>query len=217
MEIIVDKFKLYQKPKYAIYILTHAHLDHNSIPKNFNSTVYCSPFTAQIMDLIGMAQWLNPLLVPNTWVTIENEQVFVFDSEHCFGSIGFYCRGLLYFGDSRPTVDSIAFIKHSLFDLKIEKIKKDSFFKKTIKQKFQKNVPSVEESRSIIKNLIDQQKMDQKIWIVISHFGSLSVLSNFDEKYDFVFHSQTNEKKSVPFQICQFVVDAQFSKTKKKN
>lgn len=213
MEIIVDKFKLYQKAENAIYILTHAHLDHNSIPKKFNSPVYCSPFTAQIMDLIEQAQWLKPILVPNTWIEIENTKIFVFDSDHCFGSIGFYCNGLLYFGDSRPTSQSLTFIKYNLSKYKINKLKKDSFFKKTITpQKKVYSVPSVEESQAMIKHLVHQHA-HQRICIVISHFGSLSALSNLG--YNVVFSSVKNNA-STPSKICQFVVDKQFSNTTKK-
>ncbi len=197
MKIIVDKFSFKDGETSHIYILTHAHTDHGSIPQKFKNSIYCTLLTAQI--LIGTFSYLSsilkPILIPNQWIEIKNKKIFIFDSYHSIGSIGFYYKNMLYWGDGRPNQQMIHFLK-SVIQKPLTSIQSDLFFTNLIdpKHDIAYNIPTVEKTKNILTNLI---KTKQNIWIRLPHFGALHVLP-LNLNYSYV-HARD---KPIPNKSC---------------
>ena len=196
-KIIVDQFSYKHGKNDQIHILTHAHTDHGSIPKKFQNQIYCSPMTAKI--LLAAFPFLNeilvPILIPNKWIKILDIFLFIFDSNHSLGSIGFVYEDSLYWGDGRPTKQMIHLLM-SIIQVPLKNIKCDLFFKEmeNPKHHISFSIPSVAETSKLIHELISKH---ENVWIKIPHFGALHILPlNTNSKY---IH---NRFKPIPNQIC---------------
>jgi hypothetical protein len=174
MTLFIDVFQKKSLVEDGVYVLTHAHLDHMTIPKSFSKKIYCSPVTHKLLEKLRPGIKSEPLLVPNRWCTLENKiHLFVFDSNHCVGSIGFYYEGHLYFGNGRPT-----YIQHLLFQLQdvVADIRFVHFDDFAASKRFW-DPPLPKQSTQWIKDFM-LQKLDHydQIEISLPHFGALQHL-----------------------------------------
>ncbi len=197
MKIIVDQFSYKDGKNDYLHILTHAHTDHGAIPQKFPNQIYCSPMTAKI--LISTFPYLEmiliPILIPNKSISINKYNLFIFDSNHSFGSIGFIYKDLLYWGDGRPNQQMIHFLK-SKIQKPLKSLKIDLFFKEmeNPKHPIPFLIPTIDETIKMIEDLI---QTNTNVWIKIPHFGALHVLPlNKNSKY--IYH----RIKPIPNQIC---------------
>ena len=104
MSILFDIFTLNNTKKFTsrdrcVFVLSHAHLDHARIPKNFAYVILC---TAETKSLLPNVAQLRGVLIPG-WNSCKDLEFYVFKTDHCFGSIGIWYDGVLYHGDGRFT------------------------------------------------------------------------------------------------------------------
>ncbi len=199
-KIIVDEFYCKNGKNENIHILTHAHTDHGMIPQKFPNVVYCSPMTAQILisTFPYLASKLKPILIPNKYIIIHECKIFIFDSNHSFGSIGFIYNQELYWGDGRPSEQMIHFLKTKIIKQPLQTIKVDLFFNNIENRKkhdIDYDLPTADQTTQIVAKLI--QNTLKPIWIRLPHFGGLHVLpSNYNYTY---IHTRN---KPIPNQNC---------------
>ncbi len=203
MKIIVDDFSLKTECKNCFYILTHCHTDHCSIPKNFTHFIYCSPLTALIVLEIypHTKKIIKGNLIANCWNKIKNQKIFIFDSCHSIGSIGFFYpkKNYLHFGDGRPSKQLIQFLRKNIKTNAKTHIETDSFF---IERKFlNKDIPTIDDSLLNLMKIIDENYNKKKIWIKIPHLGILYILPS---KYNYNYISKKSFS-SLPDIACKFV------------
>jgi len=182
--VFIDDFK---NKHNGIHILTHAHTDHlRSIPKTFDQIIYCSPKTKELLPNIEI---LDDRLIPGTWVEIDDLKFYVFDSNHCMGSIGLYWDHNLYWGDGRP-------YRYPMFrHLTIKTIHQDSFWQDCKVS----SLPGPHQTREWIRSLLHMDGFNYFV-IVLPHFALLEHLPR-----EFCYHLKV--KDGLPDQLCQRAFD----------
>jgi len=200
MLLCVDKFR--QKEEERLFVLTHAHTDHSRIAQKFPFPIYCSPITCNLMKLSHPHVTFVPTLVLNTWCVIhKNVFLYVFDSGHCIGGIGFYCpqQSYLHFGEGRPSQDTIQMLLYTieLFPSSSKlKAECDSLFFRDFE--FIDTIPTQKDTQHMIRDIILSQKAQNVlIRICVSHFGTLSFLP-----LEFGYHWIGSLQKSIAGHMC---------------
>ncbi len=188
--MFVDRFR---KKEIGIHILTHAHCDHvNTIPKNFNQVIYCSPQTKIIVKNMFQHVIFNDILIVNKSCKIENKLFYIFNSHHCVGSIGFYVDNHIYFGDGRPDIQTIQYLYKHYY---IQSIYHDTFWKNYPNVFY--DLPCVQTSQKWIDGII-KSFHTENIVICIPHFGSLEHLP----KHITYNINELQITNNIPNQVC---------------
>ncbi len=203
MEICADLFGK-GKPN-TIFILTHAHMDHGYIPQKFKYPVYCSQTTGAIM--IAAYPYLHAIIKPilhiNKWCNIQTEELFIFDSHHCMGSIGFFHNGLLHWGDGRPNRAILDFIQFCLGNQEISTIKHDTFFEKTLNHtSLDMNIPSIDDTTNLLLSLMTMKIKEKPVWIVMTNYGTLDALPTNMFYYKYKCAKPKHDNKNLPDKMC---------------
>ena len=165
----VDNFKLDPTEKIKVFLVSHAHRDHvPSSLKRFPFPIYCSRLTATMVE--------HPekfILHPDKWYEINGIKIYVFETVHCPGSIGFFFPkyDVMYLGDTRVSTSLLKTI-HSLDPGKI-------LYDNT-HQMFEGMFPSVETSAIMLQQIISEMQISRKkktIYLCLPHIGSILLIS----------------------------------------
>ncbi len=183
--IRIDTFKKQgDEDAAAIYVLTHAHIDHSGgLPKSFVHTVYCSPITQYLLQESYPNVNFQGILISGVWTLLKNRLVYCFDSKHSIGGIGLVVPDahLVHFGDGRPSESTVTKILEitKLFKVHNIDIRCDRYFENLQDKKtcdnFPTKIPTHKESMAILSKFLLKHVTDN-IHIKVAHFGTLSCL-----------------------------------------
>ncbi len=118
-----------------------------------------------------------PTLIIEKWTKVDDFDVYVFDSHHCFGSIGVFVPALclLFAGDNRVNATTINTIKKAMdFVCPHLTIKGDDFQSKYKNVLF--DFPSPQASTLVLKNLLKTHIKKRNIWIILASCSAMEVL-----------------------------------------
>jgi hypothetical protein len=184
------------------------HADHcSSIPKKFSFAIYCSPETFFLMQSIRPDLQLISL-EKDKWHTIHEQDIYIFDSNHCIGSIGFICKNNLFWGDGRPFSEQLKTIQ-LVHKKKFKRVFTDTFlheFKEPYQLTLYKELPLPEKTTQDVTTILQMYSQKfKKIYICVSHFGTLPYLPKH-VSYQCMFGDE-KKTNTIPDRLCQLVFD----------
>ena len=171
--IHIDNFKIEKQENVKVFLLTHGHKDHakNDL-KRFTPMVHCSYLTSLLIKHKNTI-----FLVPNQSYIIHGIKIYVFDTIHCPGSLGFFFPDLriLHFGDSRVTSDLLQLFK---------KLNPQIILYDNTHQHFDGMFPSIETSALMLGQVVKQlsTKFKKTIYVCLPHIGPILLLKSLNLK-----------------------------------
>lgn len=201
-------------PKFH-YILSQIHLDHiKNRSKQFPCHTWTSAITRWLMnELFSENKW-NILFVTlhvDAWNQLDDQtKIYVFDSGHCMGSIGFYSpqESLLYFHEGRPTEKVQRAINRAILEYpplhRLQMVIDDFFATRFPKITDAQNIPSMESSSAILYQFITSQiksaeKQRITIWIKLPHLGAFDILPVIPE----VHYEWIGSESTLASRLCK--------------
>lgn len=184
--VCVDEFRLSKSAQCRGFVLTHCHSDHYKIPHRSRDTIHCSPNTANILRHDNRLQGTLTL----GWHRIAGDDVYVFGTNHCIGSIGIFNRrsGNLHFGDCRLSLVALGTLKQTLSDETILTVTGDDYISSHWPAA-PSALPSVAQSMELLRKCINKLSGQgtARICIRIKHTGMIDCLpTGFKYEWGFV-------------------------------
>lgn len=187
MRVIIDNFVQRQYDQNALYLLTHDHTDSADVPKSWKHPILTTPVVANIVNhpaVHGVFQELN------RWYLLDNVRVFVFPTEHCCGSVGFFIKETqhMFLGDGRVTNHILNIIKR----FKIKHVTLDGYtrmIKNEAGKLRYKDFPTIQSSASkfwLLIQSIHKFYPSRSIMVCVAHTGQLYALFRGDKPPDYI-------------------------------
>lgn len=170
LPFVIDDFRVGHQRAQCIYLLTHCHSDHLRIPRTFAYRVHTSRMSHALLPSPPSQLYGTFDRVPGWYF---NNQLYVFDSHHMYGSIGFYCHPQrhVHWGDGRPNPGAVAQLRKALDTRGAwppHSWALDQHVPKSIRE-----LPTIYESRALLAGLL-QRYPDSEV--IVPCLGTLLVL-----------------------------------------